>query len=78
MQNLGSREDHLNGRQCCCNILVLKFSLPPKIDAISSACCSLSPSLPNRTLTIFLQRLTSGSHVDADWDGRTRIHNISP
>ena len=78
MQNQDRVEDHLNGRQYCCNILVLKFSMLPKIDTIPSACCSLSPSLPNRTLTIFLQRLTSGNHVDANWDGHTDTHNISP
>ena len=36
MQNQDRVEDHLNDQQYCCNILVLKFSSPPKIDAISS------------------------------------------
>ena len=66
MQNQDRVEDHLNDQQYCCNILVLKFSSPPKIDAISSVYCSLFPLLPNRTLSIFLQPLTSGNHVDAD------------
>ena len=76
MQNQDRVEDHLNDQQYCCNILVLKFSSPPKIDAIS-VYCSLFPLLPNRMLSIFLQPLTSGNHVDANWDGHTHIHNIS-
>ena len=78
VQNQDRVKDHLREQQYCCNILVLKFSSPPKIYAISSVYCSLFPLLPNRTLSIFLQPLTSGNHVDADWDGHTHIHNISP